>query len=94
MFFYSLLPILQIPWVDIFMDFILGLLRRSQHQDFLFVIVDRFSKTTHFILYHKVDDVSHITNLFFKEVVRLHGNPRTILSHREAKFLNHFWKTL
>ncbi|RDX91764.1 hypothetical protein CR513_26209, partial [Mucuna pruriens] len=46
------------------------------------MVVDRFSKIVHFIPCHKGDYTCHMTNLFFKEVMRLHGLPKTIVFHQ------------
>jgi hypothetical protein len=78
------------PWVDISMDFVLGLLRSKKGRDSIFVVVDMFSKMVHFIASHKTYDVSHIVDLFFMEIVRLHGISRSIMLDHNVKSLSYF----
>jgi len=76
------------------MDFITGLQKIVKQHDSIMVIVARLTKVSHFILVKSMFSVSDVARVFIKDVVRLHGVLKKIVSERDAKFTSKFWKEL
>ncbi|MCO5600609.1 hypothetical protein L7F22_054724 [Adiantum nelumboides] len=79
---------------SISMDFITTLPRTTKGNAQILVIVDRLSKTTHFIPCKKAASAPDIASLFVQHIFRIHGLPRSIISDRDPKFTGHFWTSL
>ncbi|XP_075111368.1 uncharacterized protein LOC142181757 [Nicotiana tabacum] len=74
------------------MDFITGLPRSFRKHDSIWVIVDRLTKSAHFLPVKTTDSAEDYAKLYIKEIVRLHGTPLSIISDRDAQFTANFWK--
>jgi hypothetical protein len=84
------LPILEWKWEVVTMDFITGLPRTSKQHDSIMVVVDKITKVAHFIPLKTTHKATDVANIFFKEVARLHGIPKMIVSDKDPKFTSNF----
>ena len=76
------------------MDFITGLLKSKKQNDSIFVFIDKLSKPTHFILVNSTYKEVKIVDIFLKEIYRLHGIPKEIISDQYVNFIGNFWRYL
>ena len=76
------------------MDFITGLPKSKKQSDSIFFVIDKLSKATHFIFVMLTYNVVNIANIFLKGIFRLHRIPKEIISYRDVKFTENFWRYL
>ncbi|GJX14619.1 putative reverse transcriptase domain-containing protein [Tanacetum coccineum] len=81
-------------WERITMDFITKLPKTSNGHDTIWVIVDRLTKSAHFIPTRETDSMETLTRLYIKEIVSQHGVPISIISDRDIHFTSRFWQSL
>ncbi|GJU86376.1 putative reverse transcriptase domain-containing protein [Tanacetum coccineum] len=81
-------------WERITMDFVSGLPRTPSGYDTIWVIVDRLTKSAHFLPMKKTDTMEKLTQLYLKEIICRHGVPISIISDRDSHFTPKFWKSL
>jgi len=93
----GLLTPLDVPewkWHSISMDFVTILPSTPRGHDAIWVIVDRLTKSAHFILINISFPVSQLVEIYIHEIVKLHGVPSSIVSDRDPRFTSRFWKSL
>ncbi|GJW74825.1 putative reverse transcriptase domain-containing protein [Tanacetum coccineum] len=92
----GLLQKLEIPewkWENITMDFITKLPRTRSGHDAIWVVVDRLTKSAHFLAIHEDYSTDKLVRLYTDEIVARHGVPVSIISDRDARFTSHLWQT-
>ena len=91
----GLLQPLDIPvwkWDEISMDFVTGVPKTFKKNDTIWVVVDKLSKSAHFLPIQQGYSVSKLSEIFLQEIIRLHGTPSSIVSDRDPRFTSRFWK--
>ena len=72
------------------MDFVAGLSVTRRKHDSIWVVVDRLTKLAHFLLVRTDYSLDKLTELYIREIVRLHGIPISIISNRDSRFTSRF----
>ncbi|XP_061339568.1 uncharacterized protein LOC133286197 [Gastrolobium bilobum] len=81
-------------WMSISMDFVVGLPRSHARFDSIWVVVDRLTKSAHFILVKTTFSTEQLARLYFREILKPHGIPESIVSDRDPKFTSRFCEAL
>ena len=92
----GLLQPLEIPewkWEHLAMDFVVGLPRTKANHDAIWVVIDRLTKSAHFLPINERYSLDRLVQLYLKEFVVRHGVPVSIVSYRDPRFNSRFWRT-
>ncbi|KAI3819877.1 hypothetical protein L1987_13729 [Smallanthus sonchifolius] len=81
-------------WENLAMDFITKLPRTSSGYDSMWVIIDRLTKSAHFLHIREDYRVEKLARIYIKEIVSRHGVPLNIIFDRDARFTSRFWQSL
>ena len=87
------LEVAEWKWEHVTMDFVTQLPRTSHRYDAVWVIVDRLTKSAHFLAVRMTFTLKELCRLYIREIVRLHGVTVSIVSDRDPRFTTHFWKS-
>lgn len=93
----GLLQPLEIPewkWEHITMDFVVGLPTTRKGYNAIWVIVDRLTKSAHFLPIGIRYNLDQLAKLYVKEIISRHGVPVSIVSDRDPRFTSNFWRSL
>ena len=90
----QLLPIPMWKWEKITMDFVTGLSWTQRQHDAIWAIVDRLTKSAHFLSVNVEDSLEKLAQLYVDEIVRLHGVPVSIVSDLDPRFTSRFSPSL
>ncbi len=84
------LPIPEWKWEVVTIDFITALPRTNRQHDSIMVVVDKLTKAAHFLPVKSTHKAANIAEIYMKEIARLHGVPKAIVSDRNSKFTSNF----
>ena len=87
------LEVVEWKWEHVTMDFVTHLPRTSRGHDVVWVIVDRLSKSAHFLAVRMTFTLEEFCRLYMLEIVRLHGVLVFIVSYQDPRFTAPFWKS-
>ena len=87
------LEVVEWKWEHVTMDFVTHLPRTPRRHDAVWVIMDRLTKSTHFLATRMTFILEELCRLYIREIVLLHGVPMSIVSDKDPRFTAHFWKS-